>query len=87
MRWQPCDIRAQWKFGLRAIKSDYCEWYNVYEFPEVFRHLFHISGTMSATETRINIEDPDSLGLSPDEEDKILRTDDKQDTNMAAKCL
>lgn len=38
---------------------------------------------MSATETRINIEDPDSLGLSPDEEDKILRTDDTQDTNMA----
>ena len=39
---------------------------------------------MSATETRINIEDPDSLGLSPDEEDKILRTDDTQDTNMVA---
>lgn len=39
---------------------------------------------MSATETRINIEEPDSLGLSPDEEDKISRTDDTQDTNMAA---
>ena len=39
---------------------------------------------MPATETRINIEDPDSLGLSPDEEDKILQTDDTQDTNMAA---
>ena len=33
---------------------------------------------------RINIEDPDLLGLSPDKEDKILRTDDTQDTNMAA---
>ena len=43
-----------------------------------------MSGTMSATERRINIEDPDSLGLSPDEEDKILQTDDTQDTNMAA---
>ena len=32
----------------------------------------------------MNIEDPDSLGLSPDEEDKILRTDDTQDTNMTA---
>ena len=39
---------------------------------------------MSATETRINIEEPDSLGLSPDEEDKISRTDDTLDTNMAA---
>ena len=35
-------------------------------------------------ETRINTEDPDSLDLSPDEEDKILRTDDRQDTSMAA---
>ena len=32
----------------------------------------------------MSIGDPDSLGLSPDEEDKILRTDDTQDTNMAA---
>ena len=38
----------------------------------------------SATETRINIEDLDSLGLSPDEEGKFLQTDDTQDTNMAA---
>ena len=37
-----------------------------------------------ATETRINIEDPESLGLNLDEEDKICRTDDTQDTNMAA---
>ena len=43
-----------------------------------------MSGTRSATETRINIEDPDSLDLSPDEDDKILQTDDTQDTNMAA---
>ena len=39
---------------------------------------------MSATETRINTEDPDSLDLSSDEEDEILRTDDRQDTSMAA---
>ena len=32
----------------------------------------------------INIEDPDWLGLSPDQEDKILHPDDTQDTNMAA---
>ena len=39
---------------------------------------------MSGAETRINDEDPNSLGLSPDEEDNILRTDETQDTNMAA---
>lgn len=84
MTYQACDIQAQYEFGVRAIKSDYCEWYNVHELPEVFQCLFNIGGTMSTTETRINIEDPDSLGLSPDEKDKILRTDDTQHTNMEA---
>ena len=69
---------------MRDIKSGYCKWCNVNEFSEGFRHLFHINGTMSDTEARMNIEDPDSLYLSPDEEDKILRTDDTQDTNMTA---
>ena len=32
----------------------------------------------------MNIKDPDSLGLSQDEEDKILRTDDTYGSNMAA---
>lgn len=54
------------------------------EFSEAFRRLFHIGGTISDTETRFNIKDPQSLCLSPDEEDKILRTNDTQDTNMAA---
>ena len=46
---------------------------------EVIQDFFHISGTMSGTKTA----GPGLLGLSLDDANKILQTDETQDTNMA----